>query len=81
LVVTKEKSTNLDEIEARHIIEYEIASQWFKVAKLGIHKIQRQLEKMEKWWGLSLYHVPTKNNLEIPKDTIYNLNVYPICGF
>jgi hypothetical protein len=39
------------------------------------------LEKIEKGWGLSLYLVPIENNLEIPEDTIYNLNVYPVCGF
>jgi hypothetical protein len=81
LVITKEKCTNLDEVEAKHIIKYEIVFQWLKVAKLGIHKIQIHLERMEKGWGLFLYPVPTKNNLEIPEDTIYNLNIYPICRF
>jgi hypothetical protein len=36
---------------------------------------------MEKAWRLSLYHVPIENNLEILEDTLYNLNVYPVCGF
>jgi hypothetical protein len=40
LVVAKEKCTNLDEVEAKHTIEYDIASQQLKAAELGIHKIQ-----------------------------------------
>jgi hypothetical protein len=70
----EEKCTSLDEVEAKHIVEYDIAFQRLKVTKLGIHKIQSQLERMENGWGLSLYHVPTKNKC-------CNLNVCPVCGF
>ncbi len=40
LVVIKEKCTSLDEVEAKHIIEYDITFQRLKAAELGIHKIQ-----------------------------------------
>jgi len=66
----EEKCTGLDEVEAKHIVEYDIAFQRLKVTKLGIHKIQSQLERMENGWGLSLYHVHTKNNLDSKKQML-----------
>jgi hypothetical protein len=81
LMVTKDNSNILEEVATKHKIKYEMVSQQLKVAKSRIHLIQIQLQRMEKRWGLSLYPLPSVDNLEVVKNLDYNLNVCLVCGF